>query len=170
MWPILSRNASDEEFAAVLAMTATLPAENPLAKFARIASIPHREWLAVNEQRERLRAQWASFFRDYDVLLCPIVPTAAFPHDHTEPIAVRTLLVNGKPRPYIDVAIWAGVVTMALLPATLAPVGRTKSELPVGLQVVGAYLEDRTTIDFAARMADVVGGFEAPPNVREEAA
>jgi amidase len=55
---------------------------------------------------------------------------------------------------------------MALLPATCAPAGRTAGGLPVGLQVVGPYLEDRTTIDFARRIADVVGGYEAPPETR----
>ena len=33
----------------------------------------------------------------------------------------------------------------------------------VGVQIVGPYLEDRTPIDFARRLADVVGGFERPP-------
>ena len=36
------------------------------------------------------------------------------------------------------------------------------NELPVGMQIVGPYLEDRTPIDFARHLADVVGGFEAP--------
>jgi amidase len=48
-------------------------------------------------------------------------------------------------------------------PATVAPVGRTRGGLPVGLQIMGPYLEDATPIDIARLMADVVGGFEAPP-------
>jgi len=52
---------------------------------------------------------------------------------------------------------------MTLLPSTLAPVGRTPAGLPVGPQVVGPYLEDRTTIDFATRLADVIGGYTPPP-------
>jgi amidase len=54
---------------------------------------------------------------------------------------------------------------MALLPATAVPVGRTPARLPVGFQVVGPYLEDRTPIDFARRLADVIGGYESPPGV-----
>jgi len=52
---------------------------------------------------------------------------------------------------------------MAWLRAIVAPVGRTKDGPPVGVQIVGPYLEDRTPIDFARRLADVVGGFERPP-------
>ena len=36
---------------------------------------------------------------------------------------------------------------------------------PEGVQVLGPYLEDRTPIDFARRLADVVGGYVRPPNV-----
>jgi amidase len=31
------------------------------------------------------------------------------------------------------------------------------------MQIVGPYLEDRTPIDVATRLADLVGGFAAPP-------
>jgi len=49
------------------------------------------------------------------------------------------------------------------LPGTVAPVGRTRSGLPVGIQIVGPYLEDRTPLDVAKRMAEVIGGYERPP-------
>jgi amidase len=52
---------------------------------------------------------------------------------------------------------------MALLPSTCAPVGRTRGGLPVGLQIVAPYLEDRSSIDFAARLAEVIGGYVPPP-------
>jgi amidase len=48
------------------------------------------------------------------------------------------------------------------LPATTAPVGLTRSGLPVGIQIVGPHLDDATPIDVAARMADVIGGFRMP--------
>jgi amidase len=52
---------------------------------------------------------------------------------------------------------------MAHLPATVAPAGRTAEGLPVGVQIVGPYLEDRTPIEFARRLADVIGGYAPPP-------
>jgi amidase len=62
------------------------------------------------------------------------------------------------------VIVWCGVIgNLSLLPVTVAPVGRTPAGLPVGVQIVGPHLEDRTPIDFAQRMADVVGRFEPPP-------
>jgi amidase len=42
-------------------------------------------------------------------------------------------------------------------------VGLTAGGLPVGLQIVGPYLEDATPIAVAGHLADVIGGFKAPP-------
>lgn len=75
----------------------------------------------------------------------------------------RTIGVNGQTRPYLDQLAWAGVIETAYLPATIAPVGRTSNGLPVGIRIVGPYLEDCTTIDLARCLADIVSGFEAPP-------
>lgn len=137
--------------------------ESLRARFARFAPQRHREWLAADEARERYRAAWAAFFREHDALLSPASPVPAIPHDTgTDPLT-RTITVNGAPRPYWEQVFWATVVGMAFLPATVAPVGRTPAGLPVGIQIVGPYLEDRTPIDLARRMADVVGGFEPPP-------
>lgn len=130
--------------------------------YARNSTQRHRDWLRAHEGRLRMRAQWAELFRHYDVLLCPIVPTAALPHlgpgsGH------RTVTVNGEERDYWDQLTWAGLVGMAYLPSTVAPVGRTPEGLPVGVQVVGPFLEDRTCIDVARLMAHEVGGYEPPP-------
>ena len=33
--------------------------------------------------RRRLRAQWRELFKTYDAVICPIMPTPAYPHDHS---------------------------------------------------------------------------------------
>jgi amidase len=165
MWPIVARGLSDEQFIGyVRAAESASPDDSSRdALFARGATVRHRDWLRLDEWRARYRARWAELFRDFDVVLCPIMPTTALPHDHGEPMAARKIVVNGEPRAYWDQLVWAAAITTAYLPATVAPVGRTRSGLPVGLQIVAPYLEDRTSIDFARRLADVAGGFEPPP-------
>jgi len=54
------------------------------------------------------------------------------------------------------------MATVSGSPATVAPIGLSQSGLPVGIQIIGARLEDRTTIDFARGLSDLVGGFKAP--------
>ena len=152
-----------EVLARMEAGAAALPAsdDSTTANSLRGAALRHREWIMLDERRTRLRAQWASYYREIDVLLCPIMPTAAFPHDHRD-INARTLRINGKDEPYFQL-FWAGHAVNAYLPATVAPAGRTRSGLPVGVQIIGPYLEDRTPIAFAAQLADVLGGFTPPP-------
>lgn len=165
LWAATSPGGPPELFQNFVEMTGQLSRDDDsyLAHLTRGTVLRHRDWLLANEARAQYRTYWAEFFKNYDVLLCPITPTAAILHDHSEPMTARTLQVNGHPRPYLDILAWAGVIGMAYLPVTMAPVGRTSQRLPVGIQVVGPYLEDRTTIDFARRLSDVLGGFEAPP-------
>ena len=57
---------------------------------------------------------------------------------------------------------WASVATLAGQPATQFPAGLTRAGLPIGLQAVGPYLEDRTPIRFAALIGKEIGGFTKP--------
>jgi len=131
------------------------------ALMMRGVSLRHRDWARVHERRERLRAEWARVFRDIDVLLCPIMPTAAFAHDHRK-LEERTIAINGQPFPYLEQSFWAGLASAAWLPAAVVPCGHTGSGLPVGIQVIGPYLEDRTVLAFARELERVLGGFRVP--------
>ena len=110
------------------------------------------------------RLAWQAAFADIDVFLMPTSFVAAFPHDHSEPQVSRRLGTSAGPRPYLDLMFWTSFATLAGLPSTAAPVGRTADRLPVGMQILGPYLEDATPIDFADRVAAVIGGFAPPPN------
>jgi amidase len=122
----------------------------------------HADWTRSNEGRTKLRWQCRALFKDIDVLLTPIVPTTAFPHQTGGNHISRKLIVNGKKRPYMDHVCWIALATTAFLPATSAPVGVTPEGLPVNIQIAGPFLGDRTTIRFAELLADIRGGFQAP--------
>lgn len=160
---VMGAGMPPEVLARMDAAAAALPKseDGQAAHTVRGMALRHREWLGMNERRTRLRGQWADYFREHDVLLCPIMPTAAFPHDQRE-MSQRTMRIDGKDEPYFQL-FWAGHAVNAYLPAAVAPVGRTRGGLPVGIQIVGPYLEDRTPIAFAAQLADVLGGFTPPP-------
>jgi len=126
---------------------------------------PLYERLVVRQKKQQ--AKWAAFFEHYDVLLAPVSPTVAFPHDHKEPLIYRRLAVNGKKRPYLDNLAWTAMAVVSGLPATVAPVGLSESGLPVGIQIIGARFEDRTTIAFARGLSELVGGFVVPPGYED---
>jgi amidase len=58
---------------------------------------------------------------------------------------------------------WVGIATLTGLPAMTAPIGRSDDGLPIGVQIVGGYLDDRTTITFAGPIECEFGGFVSPP-------
>jgi amidase len=113
-----------------------------------------------------MRRAWAAFFETFDVLIAPVMTTLAFPHDtsgtdHTAQLH-RTIKVGNETRPYLDNLIWPGLITVVNLPATALPTRRFVDGLPAGVQVVGDYLEDRTTLRFAQLVEQALGGFIAP--------
>ncbi len=114
------------------------------------------------ERQKNHQAIWAEFFQRYDVLIAPVAPTVAFPHDHQGTFLSRRLEVNGKKKPMADAMTWTLMAVVSGLPATVAPVGLSDSGLPVGIQIIGARFEDRTTIDFARGLSELIGGFSAP--------
>jgi amidase len=124
--------------------------------------LSHRDWIWADRVRAGLAERWRVLFREFDVVVCPIMPTPAFPHDHGEPRA-RKLDIDGTPHPYLHQTMWPGVATLTGQPATAVPLGRADNGLPVGAQVVGPYLEDRTTIAFAGLVERAFGGFVPPP-------
>ena len=71
--------------------------------------------------------------------------------------------MNGQPVLEELGLFYPSVATVAGQPATAMPIGLTRSGLPIGVQVVGPYLEDRTPLRFAELVARELGGFRAPP-------
>jgi amidase len=134
-----------------------------LGRMLRGMTSSHRDWLAANEKRQKMRLEWARFFEEWDLLLSPIAASAAFPHDHEGERHERTILVNGKQVPTTDQLFWAGFSCMAYLPGAVAPAGLTPAGLPVGVQIVGPQYHDRTCIHFARLLEREWRAFEPPP-------
>lgn len=167
VFPILAAGFPPAAFERFVSLAQSLPpdAADPYSRFVLCATARHRDWLEANEARERLRAKLADFFRRYDVLLCPITTVPAIPHDHSDPMTSRTIEVNGERRPYFELFAWISIASATQVPAVAAPAGLGPDGLPVGVQIVGPWLEDRTPIDFARRLAELVGGFVPPPRL-----
>jgi amidase len=136
--------------------------DTPVARTMRLLAMRHRDWLSHNERRLQMRKRWETFFEEWDVILLPVMPCAAIPHDHSEPMSGRVARVGGEERPYWDLVTWMAPAGACYLPATVVPVGRLADGLPVGIQVVGPYLNDRTTLDVARRLLAIVGGCPRP--------
>jgi amidase len=134
------------------------------AERARGWGMIHREWLATDAARLQLQQKWQELFREFDAVIYPAAAVPAFQHDHSEPFDARQLDIDGKLHPYADACfIWADPASTCGLPATAVPIERTPTGLPIGVQIIGPYLEDRTTIALAGLIEREFGGFVPPP-------
>ncbi len=139
------------------------PADHsPAIMTARGSILEHRLWLRENEERAKMRAAWAEFFKSYDVLISPVGATAAVTHDHSGNMGERTITVNGKPLNFADQLFWAGFSCNFYLPSTAAPLGHTGAGLPYGMQIIGAPYADHTTIAVAGLLEKAWLGFTPP--------
>ena len=99
----------------------------------------------------------------FDAVICPVMPTPAYPHDHSGDQEARRINVDGKDYVYPDQLAWPGIATLPGLPATAIPLGLSPEGLPVGVQIVGPWLEDRTPLKLAELIEREFGGFVPPP-------
>jgi amidase len=144
-----------------------LPADDDslAAAAVRGLALKHRDWILAARRQGRMRQQWRELAKSVDVVLCPASPTPAFPHDHAKDQQTRRLNIDGKEIPYRQQMVWSSMATVLGLPASVAPIGRSAEGLPIGVQIIGPYLEDRTTITFARLVEREFGGFVPPPRL-----
>ena len=154
----------DDVYARLQSKAAALPPEADSVAAARLrASImSYREWVKTNRIRIGITNRWQLLFREWDVVLCPVMPTTAFAHDHSD-MPTRRMSVDGTDIPYGDQIMWNGNATLAGLPSTAMPIALSSEGLPIGMQIIGPAMEDRTTIAFAELIEREYGGFVAPP-------
>jgi amidase len=161
----LAASYPPEIYAGAQVAAAALPESEAslAAERLRGIAISHRNWLMDDAARARLRAQWRELFKTYDAVICPIMPTPAFPHDHSEDQEKRRIKIDGKDHVYTDQLAWPGIATLPGLPSTALPTGFSPDGLPVGVQIVGPWLEDRTPLKLAELIEREFGGFKPPP-------
>ncbi|HEX9587087.1 MAG TPA: amidase [Bradyrhizobium sp.] len=133
------------------------------AERLRGIALSHRDWVLAEGGRARLRAQWRELFKSFDAVICPVMPTPAYPHDHSPEQETRRINIDGKDYVYPDQLAWPGIATLPGLPATAIPIGLSQEGLPVGVQIVGPWLEDRTPLKLAELIEREFGGFVRPP-------
>jgi amidase len=127
---------------------------------ARAVGASMRQYTAALNRRDALIGALERFLADWDVLLCPVVPTPAFAHGSIgAPIAVDNELVD------YSVAGGAYCTPFSLTghPVVVVPVTRAANGLPIGVQVIGPRWRDMRLVAIAAALTQVVGSIRDPP-------
>jgi amidase len=161
----LGANFQPEHYAGAQTGAAQLAGDNVSLQAERLRGIvlSHRDWVVADGGRTRLKAQWRELFKSFDAVICPIMPTPAYVQDHSPDQEKRRIKIDGVDYPYTDQLAWPGVATLPGLPATAIPTGFSPRGLPVGVQIVGPWLEDRTPLKLAELIEREFGGFVPPP-------
>ena len=114
-------------------------------------------FVVATHAQARFRRAWAALFETVDVIIAPCLGGGAYPHMPPDALGERTLLVNGNPEPMMSQMAWPGLATLPNLPATAMPIGHFANGMPIGVQIIGPYLQDRTTIAFAGLVERELG-------------
>jgi len=162
---LLASTFAPEILAGASAAAAQLPADDMSLAAERLRGIAlsHRDWILADRGRAILKAQWRKLFGSFDAVICPVLPTPAYPHDHSPEQEARRIEIDGKDYAYPDQLAWPGIATLPGLPATAIPIGLAPDGLPIGVQIVGPMWEDRTPLKLAELIEREFGGFTPPP-------
>lgn len=132
------------------AIGATDPSEE-LAEFLRQArevdfslSEARSRFVAIDEYR----IEMLTFIADYDVIICPAMPTAAKPHHHG----------------LVEINDFSHMMAHNLTgwPAAVVRCGTSNDGLPVGVQIVARPWQDATALAVAGYLENVFGGWRPP--------
>ena len=122
----------------------------------------YRTWMGAVERRGQQREVWSRFFGGWDVLLAPVMPTTAYPHDTERPMPERLVDIDGVAVPNFSMIAWCGAIGSVLLPVVTVPAGVTADGLPAGVQIVGPFLSDLRLLRLA-ELIDAAAGPEFTP-------
>jgi amidase len=119
-------------------------------------TMSHRDWILLDRHRLALHAQWRRTFEHWDIVVCPVAPVTAFPHD-ARPFDKRRLDVDGSQVAYETISFWSALAAVGGLPVTTVPTVQDSAGLPIGVQLIGPRLEDYTTLAFADLLESELG-------------
>ncbi|PYB69871.1 amidase [Rhizobium wuzhouense] len=147
---------------------ATYPADSVAGRAARGVRSSTSEYFALRERQAHHIAKWNSWFESFDILICPVAMTTAFPHQNQDgdgpiPSMARVLRVGDRDVPYLENLLWPGLATLAHLPVTVRPLPFKVGSMPAGVQFIGPSYGDRTTLAFSALCDEIFGGYTLPP-------
>ena len=95
---------------------------------------------------ELLRQDTAALFAAYDLLLCPTTPLPAHPHNSAK------LVIDGQEVVGRNALRATIPFDLTGSPAVSVPFGRSSDGLPIGVQIVGRHLDEKTVLKAAAAL------------------
>ena len=124
----------------------------------------HRDWVRADDRRAHIRREWATAFESVDVMITPVTPVAAVPHDTDTPMDQRTIEVDGVARGRTSTRscgpAWPRSRTC---PPPRSPRGEPPPASRSGSRSSAPSSPTAPRLRVAALAEEVLGGFVPPP-------
>jgi amidase len=129
-----------------------------------------RRYAEAETQRVELIAIMERLLSEWDVWICPVTATPAFPH-HKPRWRFGPTPIYDEPIPFDDLTIDYGIANSSFTtpinvtghPVVVMPIGRSAAGLPVGAQVVGRRWDDLGLLAIVERLVEAAGPLRWPP-------
>ena len=138
---------------------------DPTARSAgRAAPLDLAQFFAVLDRRDQAMRQCEAFLDDYDALLMPVMPDAAFIRQkQTDP-----LVIDGVGHPYFFAGTaYNFLANLTGQPSVVLPCGFSKEGLPIGLQLTGKRWGDARLLGVAKALEALLPSCPVPPGYRD---
>ena len=119
---------------------------------------PLPDFVRAEQAAERLRDGYAAYFRDFDALLCPVLPIPAHRHGLAE------FVIDGQTVPATHSLAATVPLNVTGLPGLSIRFGTSRDGLPIGVQLVSRWLAESTILHLAMLLeaASPVRGLRPP--------
>jgi len=119
------------------------------------------DFAAAERKRTKLLTRVYEFFQNYDILLSPTVSIPAFSANQSYPSDIG----GNTPESLLEYVLLTYAWSITKLPAISVPAGWTENGLPVGIQIIGRRLADRTVLMVAANFERIAPWAHCRPPV-----
>jgi Asp-tRNA(Asn)/Glu-tRNA(Gln) amidotransferase A subunit family amidase len=108
-------------------------------------------------EREHLREELLRWMKTTALILAPVGSTPAFEHD------AQRVDVNGQSISVFRAFSYSQTFNVFGLPSIAVPAGQSAEGLPIGIQIIGRPLEEKTVLAAGAVIEGAFGGWQRPP-------
>jgi len=130
-----------------------------LAREADVSASALEDYFEAWFERDRLRAELLAWMRETPLLIAPIGAVAAFAH------GARQVSVGDRQVSTFRAFSYAHACNIFGLPAASVPAGRTRDNLPIGVQIIGRPFQERLVLAAARVVETALGGWQSPPTL-----